>query len=95
MAIMYRMNDLERFDLATEDFMGLDWESMQALLDQTDCWRARARLRARWLLRSKLDALPDFSFDQLASALAPSPADIARHEAHISDVHDTFANDWK
>lgn len=63
------MNDLERFDLGTDDFMKLDWESMQALLDQADLWRARARLRARWLLRTALDALPDFSFDQLAKRL--------------------------
>lgn len=64
------MNDLDRFDLATDDCTSLDWESMQALLDQADLWRARARLRARWLLRTKLDALPDASLDRFALSCA-------------------------
>lgn len=60
---------MERFDLNTDDFNGLDWESMQALLDLADSWRARARLRSRWLLRIALDALPDFHINQIAEHL--------------------------
>lgn len=57
---------IERFDLDIEDdFIGLDWGSMQSLIELADLWRARARLRSRWLMRAALDALPDFHIDQL------------------------------
>lgn len=64
--------NLERFDLAMDDFAALDWESLAPLLDLADLWRARARLRARWMVRISLDALPDFALDQLAKDLARS-----------------------
>jgi len=72
-SILKPMNDLERFDLATDDFMKLDWVSMHGLLDLADLWRARARVRARWLVRNALDALPDFPLDQLAAQLRGLP----------------------
>lgn len=43
---------IERYDLEC-GIEGLDVESVLALLEQTDCWRRRASLRARWILRSE------------------------------------------
>ena len=57
------MNDLQRFDLDV-GIEQIDLDSTLALTALTDCWRARARLRARWLMRNALDALPDFHLDQ-------------------------------
>jgi hypothetical protein len=60
---------IERFDLDA-DAGTLDWDSCAALLDLADLWRARARLRGRWLMRVALDALPDFHLDQIADTFA-------------------------
>lgn len=47
------MNDLERFDLDS-DIGDLDLDSAQRLLDLTDLWSQRRRLRQRWTLRKQL-----------------------------------------
>lgn len=40
-----------RYDL-TNGIENLDWESVEGLINLTDCWSARARLRQRWMDRN-------------------------------------------
>lgn len=60
---------IERFDLDVGVEL-LDRESILGVLELPDLWRARARLRSRWLMRAALDALPDFHLDQIQDTFA-------------------------